>query len=67
MALVTQVVSAGKLLRFVISSPLLRQASVYTISNLVAKAIPFLLLPVLTRFLTPTDYGIVWMLSLIHI
>lgn len=55
----------GKLIRYVVSSPLLRQASVYTISNLAAKAIPFLLLPVLTRYLTPADYGVVAMFMLV--
>lgn len=40
---------------------LLRQAAVYGVSQLGAKAIPFLLLPVMTRFLSPSDYGIVTM------
>lgn len=44
-----------------LTRPLLRQAGVYTASNLVSRAIPFLLLPVLTRFLSPADYGIVSM------
>lgn len=43
------------------TQPLLRQAGVYTASGLTVKVIPFLLLPVLTRYLTPTDYGIVAM------
>jgi O-antigen/teichoic acid export membrane protein len=45
----------------ILTRPLLRQAGVYTASNLVSRAIPFLLLPVLTRFLSPADYGIVSM------
>jgi O-antigen/teichoic acid export membrane protein len=45
----------------VLARPLLRQAGIYTASNLAGKAIPFLLLPVLTRFMSPTDYGIVSM------
>jgi O-antigen/teichoic acid export membrane protein len=40
---------------------LLQQAAVYTVSQLASAAIPFLLLPVMTRYLTPTDYGIVTM------
>lgn len=36
----------------------------YTISNLTSQALPFLLLPVLTRFMSPTDYGIVAMFLL---
>lgn len=31
----------------------------YTSSNVIRSAIPFFLLPVLTRYLTPSDYGIV--------
>lgn len=45
----------------ILRRPLLRQAGVYTASNLIGKAMPFLLLPVLTRFLSPADYGIVSM------
>jgi O-antigen/teichoic acid export membrane protein len=48
-------------------SPLLRQAGIYTGSQLVNRAIPFILLPVLTRFLTPADYGIVTMLLLVAV
>lgn len=38
---------------------LIRNSFVYTSSSIITNAIPFLLLPVLTRYLTPTDYGIV--------
>lgn len=34
-------------------------ASTYFISNFINKAIPFLLLPILTRYLSPSDYGVV--------
>jgi len=47
------------------SDALLRQASVYAVSQVGARAIPFLLLPLVTRFLTPSDYGIVTMFALI--
>lgn len=40
-----------------INSPLFRQAGVYTISSYLNKAIPFLLLPILTHYLTTEDYG----------
>ena len=40
---------------------LVQRAGIYTVSNLAARALPFLLLPVLTRYLTPADYGIVAM------
>jgi O-antigen/teichoic acid export membrane protein len=46
------------------ASPLLRQAGVYTVSNLLSRAFPFLLLPIMTRFLSPADYGIVAMFAL---
>ena len=46
----------------IINSPLARKVakstSIYATGNLINKAIPFLLLPVLTRFLSPQDYGI---------
>lgn len=40
-------------------SPLVRNTLVYAISDGLNKAIPFLLLPFITRYLTPSDYGIV--------
>jgi O-antigen/teichoic acid export membrane protein len=36
-----------------------KQSFTYTASNSIKNAIPFLLLPILTRYLTPGDYGIV--------
>lgn len=41
----------------------LRSAAVYTISNIVNAGIPFLMLPILTRVLSPGDYGIVAMFA----
>lgn len=38
-------------------SSFLRGASVYLFSNIISAAVPFLLLPVLTRYLTPEEYG----------
>jgi O-antigen/teichoic acid export membrane protein len=46
-------------------SPLLRQAGIYTISQIASRAIPFLLLPILTRFLAPAEYGMVAMFLLV--
>jgi len=37
---------------------LLKHSSVYGIGNLLSKAVGFILLPLYTRYLTPTDYGI---------
>lgn len=45
------------------SGKFLRSAAVYTISNIVNAGIPFLMLPILTRVLTPGDYGIVAMFA----
>lgn len=38
---------------------LFKNTFIYTASNVIRSAIPFLLLPILTRYLTPSDYGIV--------
>lgn len=38
---------------------LFRNAGVYTLANILNSAIPFLLLPVFTRYLNPYDYGII--------
>lgn len=40
-------------------SPLVKNALIYTLSDVINKSIPFLLLPFLTSFLNPSDYGIV--------
>lgn len=46
-------------------SKLLKSSGVYALSNIVNGAIPFLLLPILTRYLTPFDYGIVAMFQVL--
>ncbi len=45
----------------VISSKFFKDTSIYTISDILNKMVPFILLPVLTRYLTPEDYGIITM------
>lgn len=45
-------------------STLMRAIGTYTVSNITVAAIPFLLLPILTRVLTPQDYGIVAMFGI---
>lgn len=45
----------------IIQSSLVRSAGIYTFSNIVNASIPFLLLPILTRYLSPSDYGILTM------
>lgn len=42
-----------------------RSATIYLFSNVIQYGIPFLLLPVLTRFLTPGDYGIVAIMNVL--
>jgi O-antigen/teichoic acid export membrane protein len=41
-----------------IYSSSLKNVGIYTLANFINGAIPFFLLPVLTRYLTPEDYGI---------
>ncbi len=53
-----------KIIQIISSSSLIRSSSIYTIASFVNAAIPLLLLPVLTRRLTPADYGIVAMFQL---
>ena len=40
-----------------LSSALARRSALYAISNLGSRALPFLLLPILTRYLTERDFG----------
>jgi O-antigen/teichoic acid export membrane protein len=44
---------------------LLRNTGIYGVSQLASRAVPFLLLPILTRYLTPAEYGIVTMFLLV--
>jgi O-antigen/teichoic acid export membrane protein len=48
-----------------INTSLFRSASVYTLTQAINSAIPFFLMPILTRYLTPTDYGIVAMFGVL--
>jgi O-antigen/teichoic acid export membrane protein len=41
------------------SSIFVKDAAVYGMGNIVSALLPLMLLPVLTRYLTPTDYGLV--------
>ena len=47
------------------NSKLVRSAGIYTVTNVINSAIPFLLLPILTRYLTPEDYGIISMFGVL--
>lgn len=52
-------------IRSLFRSELLKSGGTYTLSSIFEKAIPFLLLPVLTRYLTTSDYGIVSMFTVL--
>ena len=49
----------------VIKSSLFQSAFIYTLTRAINSAIPFFLMPVLTRYLTPVDYGIVAMFGVL--
>ena len=42
----------------IFKSKLIKSAGTYTIFNLIDKCIPFLLLPIITRYLLPEEYGV---------
>lgn len=42
-----------------ITHKLFRNAFIYTVSEIIVSAVPFFLLPILTRYLTPNEYGII--------
>ncbi|QHT68831.1 oligosaccharide flippase family protein [Rhodocytophaga rosea] len=48
-----------------LSLSLFRSTAVYTIANIVNSSIPFLLIPILTRYLTKADYGIIAMFPVV--
>jgi O-antigen/teichoic acid export membrane protein len=52
-------------LRQLTSSRLVRVSATYTVSNVLNRAVPFLLLPVLTRILSPGDFGLVTMFAMV--
>lgn len=54
-----------RLLNRLAKSSLFKASGIYTLTSVVNGAIPFLLLPILTRFLSPSEYGLVSMFSLL--
>jgi O-antigen/teichoic acid export membrane protein len=48
-----------------LSLPLFRSTAVYTIANVLNSSIPFLLIPILTRYISKTDYGIIAMFPVV--
>ena len=55
----------GELIKRAWNMSLFRSAGVYGTSNVIERAIPFLLMPVMTRFLSPSDYGVVAMFAVL--
>jgi len=49
----------------VFRSSLIQSAGIYTVTSVINAAIPFLLMPILTRYMTPSDYGIVAMFAVL--
>jgi len=49
----------------IIKSSLFKDTGIYTLTSILNSAIPFLLLPILTRYLTPEAYGMISMFSLL--
>jgi O-antigen/teichoic acid export membrane protein len=49
----------------ILNSSLFKASGIYTLSSIINAAIPFLLLPILTRYLSPEEYGIVSMYALL--
>jgi len=50
-------------IKLLLNRDLFRAVSVYTMSGILTKAIPFLLLPVFTHYLSTSDYGIISLIS----
>ena len=53
------------MIRKIFNSSLVKSAGIYTVTNILNSAIPFFLMPVLTRYMSPSDYGIVTMFSVL--
>lgn len=53
------------MIKKILQSSLFKASGIYTLANIINSAIPFFLLPVLTVYLTPTDYGIVSMFGVL--
>jgi len=47
------------------NNSLAKNTGIYTLTSILNSAIPFFMLPILTRYLTPEDYGIVSMFTLL--
>ena len=52
------------MIKSILKSTLFKSSGVYTISSFINASIPFFLIPVLTRYLSPEDYGMVSMFTI---
>jgi O-antigen/teichoic acid export membrane protein len=52
-------------IKLIVVSKLFKSAGIYTMTSVINSAIPFFLLPILTRYLSPADYGIVSMFGVL--
>lgn len=48
----------GNFIKLIFGNQIFKSTIIYTIGDSIGKAIPFILLPIITRYLTPTDYGV---------
>lgn len=46
-----------------LSSKLVKSTGIYTIAKVINSCIPFFLLPIMTAYLTPSDYGVISMIT----
>lgn len=53
------------MIKKIFSSTLVKSSGIYAITNILNSAIPFFLLPILTRYLTPEEYGLVAMIGVL--
>jgi O-antigen/teichoic acid export membrane protein len=53
------------LINKILKSSLFKASGLYTLFSIINLAVPFILLPILTRYLSPEDYGIITMFSLL--
>lgn len=56
-----------KIKRFVniFNYKIVRSSAIYTVSNFAVASVPFILLPILTRILSPEEYGVISMFTLV--
>lgn len=52
------------MIKAILKSSLLKSSGVYTLSSFINAAIPFFLIPILTRYLSPEEYGMLSMFTI---